>query len=85
MKNALHKITGNTYPVKDKLKALGCCWDAAHKCWTASTDEMAEHEALWSDGVSRLIYETNDYYMGSSSWETIDPLLAAEALTLKDL
>lgn len=255
MKNTPHKITGNTYPVKDKLKALGCRWDAAHKCWTASTDEMAGqaracvgeqpplnspapqdlgpiddakneaakynrislndasipfrrpfaknenplgetfwgkhkgqrnrylivragrpyymsrstledfdlfhldpgyycdvqaiavepnadeiandpaaakakaeakskrqweiiraiqnspqnedarcqshpldgmtkcwgksrtagHKALWSDGVSRLVYETSDYDMGPSSWETIDPLLAAEALTLKDL
>lgn len=35
------KITGNTYPVKDALKAIGCRWDAQDKCWTASTDEMA--------------------------------------------
>jgi hypothetical protein len=40
--STLEKITGNTYPVKESLKSLGCRWDAADKCWTASTPEMAE-------------------------------------------
>ena len=34
-------ITGNTYPVKDKLKALGAKWDADQKCWTI-TDKKAD-------------------------------------------
>lgn len=34
-------ITGNTYPVKDKLKALGCKWDGARKCWVATSEDMA--------------------------------------------
>ena len=35
------EIRGLTYPVKDKLKALGCRWDGARKCWTASTQTIA--------------------------------------------
>jgi hypothetical protein len=35
------EILGSTYPVKDKLKALGCRWDGAKKCWTAATEDMA--------------------------------------------
>ena len=34
-------ITGNTYPVKDALKALGAKWDADRKCWTI-TDQKAD-------------------------------------------
>jgi hypothetical protein len=28
-------ISGNTYPVKDQLKALGCRWNSAAKAWVA--------------------------------------------------
>ena len=34
-------ITGNTYPVKDKLKALGAKWDVDRKFWTI-TDSKAD-------------------------------------------
>lgn len=34
-------ITGNTYPVKDALKAIGARWDADRKCWTI-TDKKAD-------------------------------------------
>lgn len=26
-------VSGNTYPIKDQLKALGGRWNAAQKCW----------------------------------------------------
>jgi hypothetical protein len=26
-------ISGNTYPVKEQLKALGAKWNAENKCW----------------------------------------------------
>lgn len=35
------EITGNTYPVRERLKALGCKWSAARKCWLAPTPEIA--------------------------------------------
>jgi hypothetical protein len=34
-------IRGNTFPVKDQLRALGAKWDADQKCWTI-TDKKAE-------------------------------------------
>jgi hypothetical protein len=36
------EITGNTYGVREKLKALGCKWSAARKCWLAPTEAIAE-------------------------------------------
>lgn len=42
-------ITGNTYPVKDKLKAIGCRWNSAAKCWTATGEKMiAEADQIMS-------------------------------------
>lgn len=35
------EITGNTYSVRLKLKALGCKWSAARKVWFAPTPEIA--------------------------------------------
>jgi hypothetical protein len=35
------EITGNTYGVRKKLKAMGCKWSPARKCWTAATPELA--------------------------------------------
>jgi len=52
------------------------------KCWGKS--RMAGHEALWTDGLSRLVYETSSYDDGPASWTLTDAALAAEAMTLKD-
>lgn len=41
-------VTGNTYPVKDQIKALGGRWDAAAKGWRVPTDKAAEAQALVS-------------------------------------
>jgi hypothetical protein len=32
-------ITGNTYPVKDALKAIGARWNADRKCWMIAPDK----------------------------------------------
>jgi len=37
-KTELVKIGGNTYPVKEKLKALGARWNGAEKCWMISAN-----------------------------------------------
>jgi len=34
-------IEGNTYPVKDQLKQLGCKWDGDRRAWYAPTAEIA--------------------------------------------
>lgn len=39
-------ITGNTYPVKDQLRALGGKWKPAEKAWDVPTDKAAEAQAL---------------------------------------
>jgi len=35
-------ITGHTYPVKDRIKALGGKWDAGAKAWMVPDDKAAE-------------------------------------------
>lgn len=39
-------ITGNTYPVKDSLRAMGGRWDAAAKGWRVPASRAAEAQAL---------------------------------------
>jgi hypothetical protein len=39
-------ITGNTYPVKDQIKALGGRWDAENKCWDVPDDKADAARAL---------------------------------------
>ena len=39
-------ITGNTYPVREKLKALGARWNAERKCWTVSRDKADTARAI---------------------------------------
>jgi len=34
-------IRGNTFPVKEELKKLGCHWNSDEKCWVAFSDEAA--------------------------------------------
>ena len=46
MKNSLIKIAGNTYPVKDQLKALGARWNGDDKCWMISADKADEARAI---------------------------------------
>jgi hypothetical protein len=39
-------ITGNTYPVKDALRAMGGRWDAGVKGWRVPAEREAEARAL---------------------------------------
>lgn len=41
-------VTGNTYPVKESLKATGARWDAANKGWRVPATKAAEAQALVS-------------------------------------
>lgn len=36
-----HYIVGNTYPIKDRLKAAGCKWDNERKQWWTAKAEVA--------------------------------------------
>jgi hypothetical protein len=39
-------ITGNTFPVKDQLRAMGGKWDADAKGWRVPADKADEARAL---------------------------------------
>ena len=45
-------ITGNTFPVKDQLKALGGRWNAAQKCWEVPDAVADQARALVPAGRS---------------------------------
>lgn len=51
-------ITGNTYPVKDALRALGGRWDASAKGWRVPAAREAEARALVAGGVMAQAAET---------------------------
>lgn len=42
-------ITGNTYPVKDRLKALGARWDAERGGWQVPSDKADEARQIVRD------------------------------------
>lgn len=39
-------ILGNTYPVKDHLKAIGARWNAERKVWTISDDKLEQAKSI---------------------------------------
>jgi hypothetical protein len=39
-------ITGNTYPVKEQLKALGAKWNADQKAWMVTEDKAQAAQAI---------------------------------------
>ena len=39
-------VTGNTYPVKDKLRELGGRWIASQKAWDVPEDKFAQAQEL---------------------------------------
>ena len=39
-------ITGNTYPVRDRLKAIGGRWDAAAKAWMVPDSVAGQARAI---------------------------------------
>jgi len=47
------KITGNTYPVKDAIKALGGRWNPDQKCWAVPDDKAEAARKLVVDAPAR--------------------------------
>jgi len=46
-------ITGNTFPVKEQLKALGAKWNPAAKGWNVPNNRLPEAGALMGWGELR--------------------------------
>jgi hypothetical protein len=40
------EIHGNTYPVREQLKALGGKWNAGAKCWMVPADKAEEAQKI---------------------------------------
>jgi len=53
-------ISGNTYPVREQLKALGAKWDAARKVWTVDETRAEEARALVT-GAPRTAGSSSSY------------------------
>ena len=67
-------ITGNTYPVKDRLRGLGGVWDAQSKSWMVPADKADEAAALLvpkmslqtTPGPGRRCWECGRHFTRSS-------------------
>jgi hypothetical protein len=44
--NETVEVKGNTYPVRQQLKALGARWDAGARVWRVAADRAREAQAL---------------------------------------
>ncbi len=68
----MQTITGNTYPVKDAIKALGGKWNKAAKGWDVP-DEVADQARALVSGAStrshRHSYGKTTFYRMSSGAE----------------
>jgi hypothetical protein len=49
---AMIEITGNTYPVREHLRALGGKWNPARKCWMVPETQAEQAKELVSGGAS---------------------------------
>jgi hypothetical protein len=46
-------ITGNTYPVKEEIKALGGKWDKEQKGWLVPADKVEEAKKLVTEAPAK--------------------------------
>lgn len=59
-------ITGNTYPVKEQIKALGGTWNKAAQGWNVPDDKADQARALVaSAGPSTFTPRKTNRYQGS--------------------
>jgi hypothetical protein len=69
----MQTITGNTYPVRDEIKALGGTWNKHAKGWNVPDDKADEARALVSGAPSaarRTVstgYVSNVYRLSSGA------------------
>ena len=57
----LTAITGNTYPVKDALRALGAKWDGEAKCWRIAAEKADEARAIVAKGATGPATKSSTY------------------------
>lgn len=59
-------ISGNTYPVKDQIKALGGRWDSAQKCWMVPDDKADKAYALVQSAPRKTAGDYRRYNSGGA-------------------
>ncbi len=64
-------ITGNTYPVKDQLKALGGRWNPDRKCWMVPEQNAAAAQGLVAGSVAPVSSGYNS--PRTASWRSSAP------------
>lgn len=64
-------VTGNTFPVKEQIKALGGRWDAANKGWRVPADKADRAKAIVASGpqpTPRHITSARSYGRPRGRW-----------------
>lgn len=59
---ATELITGNTFPVKDQLKAIGGRWDSIAKGWRVPSDRAEEARAIVAGAGPAAPYQRRGRY-----------------------
>jgi hypothetical protein len=69
-------IKGNTYEVKDELKAMGGRWNPDARCWTVPASRAAEAEDLVGNAEERIScwecggrYTHGEVVAGGGDWK----------------
>ena len=52
---ALYRIKGNTFPVKDYLKKVGCRWNSDEKCWVTKNAYWREQALEQASGDDKAV------------------------------
>jgi len=60
-------IKGNTYPVKDAIKALGGRWNPEQKCWMVSEDKASAARALVAGSPAKRALSSSSYARGTGT------------------
>jgi len=67
MTTSLVAVTGNTYPVKDQLKALGARWNPDAKAWMVPQTQVAAARKIVAGApAARPSYRAGGIYFRSS-------------------
>jgi hypothetical protein len=65
---SLVEITGNTYPVKDALKAIGARWNADKKCWMIAAEKADKAAAIVGTAPKKAARSFAQPFAARSAW-----------------
>jgi len=70
-------VIGNTYPVKDKLKQLGCKWSSSNKAWIFEVDEQNLQEQLQKikAAIPNVVFDIKPIPQVQISYDSFEDLI----------